>query len=67
MASSGQCSAELRAILKPARSAVAREAVLVSAITARTVCTWPSRLAIDGKILKAVDAAPVRRASGAIQ
>ena len=58
MAPSGHCSADLRAILKPARSAVAREATLVSAITARTVCTSPSRLAIDGKIFKAVDAAP---------
>ena len=63
----GTLPMDLRAILKPARSAVAREATLVSAIIARTVCTSPSRLAIDGKIFSAVDAAPARRACGAIQ
>ena len=67
VAPSGHCSADLRAILKPARSAVAREATLVSAIIARIVCASPSRLAIVGKIFNAVDAAPARRACGAIQ
>ena len=67
MAPSGHCSADLRAILKPARAAVARDATLVSAIIARTVCASPILLSIDGKIFKAVDAAPARRACGAIQ
>ena len=64
---SGHDSVELPIKAKPPRSAVRREAVLVSAIVAYNVCAMPILRASVGMIRNAVLAAPDFLPQGATQ
>ena len=64
---SGHESAEVPINVKPARSAVRRETVFVSAMVACSVCALPILRARVGMIRNAVDAAPDFLPHGATQ
>ena len=64
---SGHESVELPIKVKPPRSAVRREAELVSAIVAFNVCALPTPRASVGMIRSEVDAAPDFLPQGATQ